>query len=330
MRDRYNREIDYLRISITDRCNLRCVYCMPEDGIPVMKHEEILRYEEIEKLCNIFADLGIHKIKITGGEPLVRKDCHKLIENLNKIKGIDSITMTTNGVLLEKSIDKLVKAGLKAVNISLDSMEPVTYQKITRTDSWKDTMAGIRACLKYPELSVKINTVAFKGLKDEEILKIAELAKEHRIHIRFIEIMPIGFGKNYQIMEEDEIRTTLEKKWGTLTPYEKNLGNGPAHYFQVKGFQGNIGFISATTHKFCDKCNRIRLTSDGFLKTCLQYDGGCDLKRLLRMGADDGEIKSAISEALLQKPGSHRFEDKTLNDKGIKDEEQKNMASIGG
>lgn len=326
MRDGRNREIEYIRISITDRCNLRCVYCMPKEGVPCLNHQEILTYEEIERLCRIFVKLGVHKIKVTGGEPLVRKNCDVLIDKLHRIEGVESITMTTNGVLLPGYIESLVTAGLSAVNVSLDSMDAAAYEKITGSNEWRNTIAGVEAALNYPSLRVKINCVPVKGMNEKELIKIAELARNHDIHVRFIEMMPIGLGKSFDFMGEEEVKELLEKSFGTFTLYSERLGNGPAHYYNVEGFQGKIGFISARTHKFCDTCNRIRLTSDGFLKTCLQYNNGCDLKKLLRTGATNEMIENVIKDTLLLKPDCHHFEEEISGSK----EEHKNMSSIGG
>lgn len=326
MKDGRNREIDYLRISITDRCNLRCIYCMPEDGVPCMKHKEILTYEEIGRLCRIFVKLGIHKFKITGGEPLVRKNTSALVEKINQIPGVESITMTTNGILLSENIDALVAAGLSGINISMDSMKQESSFVITRRNDWKGTMEGIEAALKYPSLRVKINCVPVLGINDTEWLSIAKLASNHPIHVRFIEMMPIGLGKEFQFVGEEQVIQQLEESLGTFTPCEERLGNGPAHYFHVAGFQGKIGFISARSHKFCDSCNRVRLTADGFLKTCLQYHSGCDLKALLRNSTTDEEIENVIVEALYHKPESHHFEDNSQGD----DLEHRKMSSIGG
>ena len=326
MRDGRNREIEYIRISITDRCNLRCVYCMPKEGVPCIEHQEILTYEEIERLCRIFVKLGIHKFKVTGGEPLVRKNCDVLIDKLHKIEGVESITMTTNGVLLPDYVESLVQAGLSAVNVSLDSMDAAAYEEITGRNEWKNTITGVEAALKYPSLQVKINCVPVRGANETELIKIAELARNHNIHVRFIEMMPIGLGKDFEFMGEEEVKELLEKDFGPFTLYSEILGNGPAHYYKVEGFQGKIGFISARTHKFCDTCNRIRLTSDGFLKTCLQYNSGCDLKKLLRAGETDETIEKVIRETLLLKPDCHHFEEEIP----VNNEEHKNMSSIGG
>lgn len=326
MQDALKREIDYLRISITDRCNLRCVYCMPKEGVTCKSHDEILSYEEMERLCRIFAKLGVTKIKITGGEPLVRKDCVAFIRRLKKIEGIKSISMTTNGVLLEKYIGDLVEAGLNAVNISLDTLSEQTTKAITRCNFWEETMKGIKEALKYPSLNIKINCVPIKGMNDNELIKLAELARNHPIHVRFIEMMPIGLGRNFEFMGEDEVIHLLEDRLGNLVPYHEGLGNGPAHYYSAMGYQGKIGFISARTHKFCSQCNRVRLTSEGFLKTCLQYDTGCDLRKMLRTSSTDQEIEDAIIKAIYNKPQEHHFENSDYE----ASVDQRKMFHIGG
>lgn len=326
MKDRRNREIDYLRISITDRCNLRCIYCMPEKGVPCMQHGDILTYEEIERLCKIFAKLGIKKIKITGGEPLVRKQCDELVKKLHHIKGIESITLTTNGVLLPNYLDQLVEAGLDAVNISLDAMSSDKFIDITRGDHWNDIMKGIQKALEFPSLRVKINCVPIRGVNEADLFKIAELAKVNPIHVRFIEMMPIGLGKEFSFLSEEEVRGILEQELGTLKPVNDRLGNGPAHYFMADEYKGRIGFISARTHKFCESCNRIRLTSDGFLKTCLQYNSGYDLKQELRGSSTDDVIETIIRKALSEKPDCHVFDAMPVQDTV----EKRRMNDIGG
>lgn len=326
MQDVQGRIIDYLRISITDRCNLRCVYCMPEKGITCNSHDEILTYEELERLCKIFAKLGITKIKLSGGEPLVRKDCSILVDRLKQIKGIKSISITTNGVLLKKYIEDLVKAGLNSVNISLNTMNALTSRILTRRNLLEETMKGIEEALKYPSLIVKINCVPIKGMNDSDLIKIAELARNQVIHVRFIEMMPIGLGRNFEFMGEDEVIHLLEESLGKLTPTNEALGNGPAHYYSVPGYQGKIGFISARTHKFCNQCNRIRLTSEGFLKTCLQYDTGCNLREMIRSSRADEEIEDAIRNAMNGKPQEHHFENTNCEASF----DQRKMFRIGG
>ena len=274
MKDIYKRKIDYIRISITDRCNLRCVYCMPAEGIKLIKHEEVLSYEEIIRLCKIFAQTGISKVKITGGEPLVRKDVHKLIKSIKEIEGINNVTLTTNGILLENQIDDLVKAGLDAVNISIDTLKDDTYRELTRIGDVSKVVSSIRKCLEYKNLKVKINAVPIKGKNEDEIIDLIKLCKNNDISIRFIEMMPIGLGRNINGLNDEEVMSIIEKNIGKLTPYNGKLGNGPSNYYSLEGYKGKVGFISAVNHKFCETCNRVRLTCEGFLKACLQYDIG--------------------------------------------------------
>lgn len=324
MLDIYNRKIDYIRISITDRCNLRCIYCMPEEGIKLIDHKEVLTYEEIIRLCRQFAKIGISKVKITGGEPLVRKDVHKLIKAIKEIDGIDNITMTTNGILLENQIDDLVNAGLDAVNISIDTLREDRYREITRLGDINKVMSGIKKCLTYKNLKVKINCVPIKGENEEELLDLINLCKDNDISIRFIEIMPIGLGRNMKGFSDEEVIEIVERNLGKLTPYHGKLGNGPSTYYSLEGYKGKIGFISAVNHKFCESCNRVRLTCEGFLKACLQYSIGTDLRELLRSGKSDEEILEAIKNTIYNKPEEHSF------NLIIEKEEQKAMSQIGG
>lgn len=324
MLDIYNRKIDYIRISITDRCNLRCIYCMPEEGIKLIDHKEVLSYEEIIRLCRQFAKIGISKVKITGGEPLVRKDVHKLIKAIKEIDGIDNVTMTTNGILLENVIDDLVNAGLDAVNISIDTLREDRYREITRLGDINKVMRGIKKCLTYKNLKVKINCVPIKGENEEELLELINLCKDNDISIRFIEIMPIGLGRNMKGFTDEEIIEIVERNIGKLTPYHGKLGNGPSNYYSLEGYKGKIGFISAVNHKFCESCNRVRLTCEGFLKACLQYSIGTDLRELLRSGKSDEEILEAIKNTIYNKPEEHSF------NLIIEKEEQKAMSQIGG
>ena len=324
MLDIYNRKIDYIRISITDRCNLRCIYCMPEEGIKLIDHKEVLSYEEIIRLCRQFAKIGISKVKITGGEPLVRKDVHKLIKAIKEIDGIDNVTMTTNGILLENVIDDLVNAGLDAVNISIDTLREDRYREITRLGDINKVMRGIKKCLTYKNLKVKINCVPIKGENEEELLDLINLCKDNDISIRFIEVMPIGLGRNMKGFTDEEIIEIVERNIGKLTPYHGKLGNGPSNYYSLEGYKGKIGFISAVNHKFCESCNRVRLTCEGFLKACLQYSIGTDLRELLRSGKSDEEILEAMKNTIYNKPEEHSF------NLIIEKEEQKAMSQIGG
>lgn len=306
MIDGHGRKIDYLRISLIDRCNLRCVYCMPEDGVDMVPHEEILTYEEILRLAKVFAGLGFRKIKLTGGEPLVRKEAVKLVREIKATPGIEKVTLTTNGTLLGEIMDELAEAGIDGINLSLDTLKPEVYEKIVRRDRFAQAMEGFEAALKHPEIPLKINCVPM-GMEGQDVLDMAELAKKYPVHVRFIEMMPIGLGKQFDFSSEDSILQGLKERYGEYVPYKKELGNGPGHYYSFDGFKGKIGFISAISHKFCDACNRVRLTAQGYLKTCLQYDIGVDLKKLLRDGAEDEELRKAIEEAICQKPIGHQF-----------------------
>lgn len=325
MQDCHGRNIDYIRISVTDRCNLRCIYCMPETE-ECTSRQQMLSQGEIERLCRCFAKMGISKIKITGGEPLVRGDVTQLISRLKAIDGIENITLTTNGVLLKEQLPSLVAAGVDAVNISIDSLDEQEYEKISRRRELKRTLEGIESALGYPNLTVKINCVPLKGMNDRQLAQIAKLAQTRNIHVRFIEMMPIGYGKQFQFQTEEEIKKVLEKQLGiTLLPYQGKLGNGPSHYYTAEGYQGKLGFISAISHKFCSQCNRVRLTCDGFLKTCLQYNIGCDLRALLREEASEEMLMSAIYQTIYNKPLCHHFEEEDT-----KQVECRKMSQIGG
>lgn len=343
MIDNCNRVIDYIRISVTDRCNLRCVYCMPEKGVEFIPHKDIISYEEIIRLCRLFASLGVSKVKLTGGEPLVRKNLPYLVKEIKNIQGINNVTLTTNGVLLSEQIKDLAEAGIDSINVSLDTLDPVQFEKLTRFHKLETVLEGIRETLKYKNISLKINSVP---LKDEEnrnsILPLVSLAKEERVHVRFIEVMPIGLGKDLKGISEDEIKGTIEKEHGALTPYEGQLGNGPCRYYGLEGFAGKIGFISSISHGFCASCNRVRLTSEGYLKNCLQYSSGVDLKKVMRDGVSDEELTRIIKDSIAKKPKEHNFkeiikkqEDSNLsNQKGIiKEHEEvddRKMSQIGG
>ncbi len=324
MRDQYGRTIDYMRISLTDRCNLRCIYCMPEEGICQIPREEILGQDEIIKICRLAGELGISRIKLTGGEPLVRKICVPLVKELKALPGIQQVTLTTNGILLKEQLPGLMEAGLDALNISLDTLEAENFRRITRRDELDRTLEGLEAALSYPSLKVKINCVpTFQT--DQELLQVAALARENPLHVRFIEMMPIGLGKDFTARDENSVKEILEKTYGSLTPVSEVLGNGPCHYYTLGDFKGKIGFISALSHKFCNQCNRVRLTSTGYLKGCLQFENGVDLKALLRNGASDEILKNALQKAIFEKPAGHNFQEKKNGR-----EESHIMSQIGG
>ena len=327
MIDQYGRTIEYLRISVTDRCNLRCVYCMPEEGVEQLSHSQILNFDEIERICRVGTKLGISKIKLTGGEPLVRRDLPELLGMIKRIPGIEQVTLTTNGILLKDQLDELMGQGLDAVNISIDTLDETCYHTVTRCGDLTKALEGLQATLEYPGLRVKINCVPMQQ-SEEEYIHLAEYAKKHPVEVRFIEMMPIGLGSAFEGKTREELLVLLEKVFGVSTPYKKYLGNGPAEYVSFEGFQGRIGFISAVSHKFCDSCNRIRLTAEGYLKLCLQYESGTDLREILRNGASDKVLEEAMREAIWKKPACHNFSGE------LKDTEQKKehraMYGIGG
>ncbi len=325
MKDQFDRKIDYLRISITDRCNFRCKYCMP-DGIPMTAMSELLTYEEIVRLARIVVKLGIRKIKITGGEPLVRRDCCKLIAALKAVEGIEQVTLTTNGYLLDQYIDQLIEAGIDAVNVSLDTLNPEAFYKITGQDVWKKVYENIHALLA-KNIRTKINVVSLDtslyGISDEWKAFVA-LTKDYPLAVRFIEVMPIGCGKQFATINHADLIEKMKLEYPTLEPYEAPMGNGPAIYYRVKGYKGSIGFISAIHGKFCDACNRVRLTSTGFLKPCLCYQEGTDIKAVLRSGLGDEMVQESIEAAIYRKPKAHAFEELEAIS------ENKWMSEIGG
>lgn len=325
MKDGQSRGIEYLRISVTDRCNFRCTYCMPEEGIECMVHEEILTFEEILKVCRAMAKLGVRKIKLTGGEPLVRKNFTLLVREIKKIEGIEEITLTTNGLLLGEKLEELIEAGITSINVSLDTLDAGRFKEITRVDGLEKVLDAIHKTASSTLKSVKVNALIAKELNEADILGLVALAKEEPIHVRFIELMPIGLGKTLTPMKKPEIMEKIEAEYGKLTPYHKKLGNGPSQYYTLEGFKGKIGFISAVSDCFCDNCNRVRLTSDGFLKLCLHSTKGIDLKTPLRQNVTDEQLLEMISDAIKVKPERHHF--------GEEEDEQvesKIMAQIGG
>lgn len=326
MKDRLGRTIEYLRISVTDRCNLRCIYCMPEEGVRWVPHGEILSFEEIEHLCRIFAPLGIRRVRITGGEPLVRLGLPSLIARLHNIDGIDEINLTTNGILFAPMAAELKDAGLHGINFSLDTLNPAVFQRITRTDRFQDARAGIDAALALGFAHVKVNCVPVRGINDGEIAAIAALALHHPLEVRFIEMMPIGCGKQFIPVSMQQAYEAVSAAYGSGTPYSGVLGNGPASYYSFPGFQGHVGFISAVTHEFCSQCNRIRLTAEGYLKLCLHYNRGIDLRQGLRAGLSDETLTAQIRAAILDKPDHHRF----TADADAATLDQHTMNAIGG
>lgn len=327
MVDQYGRMIDYVRISVTDRCNLRCTYCMPAEGVARLSCADILSYEEIIKACAAFGRLGIKKIKLTGGEPLVRLNIVSLIKALKALPGIEQVTMTTNGVLLAPMAKSLIEAGLDGINVSLDTLDRASFEQLTRFDQLNGVLEGIRAVLALNYKNLKINCVPIMGFNDEQIVAIADFAKNHGVAVRFIELMPIGLAKGYSPLGKEAILTQLVAAFGEAVPWSGTLGNGPAEYWTFSGFRGKIGFIEAMNNKFCDQCNRIRLTSDGFLKLCLHYNVGLTIKDLLRNCDDLTEITAILEREIYGKPKEHHFREAIAHDELV---DQRGMSQIGG
>ena len=323
MKDTFGRNIDYLRISITQRCNLACTYCMPKEISE--EKEDVLTYDEIIELVEIFAQSGIRKIKLTGGEPLVRKNVSVLVKNLLKVKGIEEVTLTTNGILLDAQVEDLYAAGIRHINVSLDTLDEEIYHRITGQYGVSKVWKGILHALSLG-MHIKINVVAVKERTRKEIIELVNLAKEYPLHVRFIELMPIGQGRAENGISGAWVLGKLKEAYGIegeFYPLEGRFGNGPAVYYQLPGFQGKIGLISALHGKFCDRCNRIRMTSTGKLKACLCYADTISVFEAARHGSEE-EIRKCLEQAIRGKPKMHHFEEQNFIT------EQKNMSQIGG
>ena len=329
--DSFQRPINYLRISVTDRCNLRCIYCMPAEGLPLVSHSEILSYEEILTIVQVAVELGINKVRLTGGEPLVRSNLPHLVRMLAQIEGIDDLSLTTNGILLQHYAPELKEAGIERVNVSLDTLRSDRFQSITRHAKLEDVLSGIQAARAVGLLPVKINMVVMRGINEDEVLDFARLTIEEEWHVRFIEIMP--FGQECGSPTQGEVAVAgfvpVQEIWdrmaslGPLEPCLPSVGNGPAKYYRLPTAKGTIGFISPVSEHFCFGCNRLRLTADGRLRPCLLADDEIDLKKPLREGASLEQLKQLIREAVAAKPERHHLAD------GAGPQERR-MAQIGG
>ena len=325
--DRYDRRLNYLRISITDRCNYRCVYCMPLEGIPARPHSDILSFEEITTIVRLAAGMGISRLRLTGGEPLVRKNVLELMRMLAAVPGIEDISLTTNGHLLEEMAKPLAEAGLNRVNVSLDTLDPFLFTRITRGGSLEKVLRGLQAAETAGLQPVKINCVVVRGLNDHEISRLARLSIEHPWQIRFIEFMPVENGQEWgedfpasehRFISVKEIRSILDED--QLAADGSQTGNGPARIFRLPGAEGTVGFISPVSEHFCGECNRLRLTADGNLKPCLLHSTEIPLRDALRRGED---IQSLIEQAVEIKPLGHNLKDRLPNT-------QRTMSQIGG
>jgi len=308
--DKYNRNLNYLRISITDRCNLRCLYCMPRELIPLLPHSEILTYEEILRIVKVGIGLGISKIRVTGGEPLVRKGVYHFLNQLTKLKGLQDVSLTTNGVLLRDNIDKIRSAGIKRINISLDTLNKNKFKHITGHDFFDQTWEGIHLARDMEFYPIKLNVVPLKGINDDELVDIAELSIKYPFHIRFIEYMPMGSNQisSDRHLLAPEIKKRIDQL-GKLIPVERNLNDGPAERFKFESAIGEIGFIRPISQHFCSSCNRLRLTASGQLRPCLMSNTQEDMKSSIRRGSSDSEIAKAFLQAVRQKPSEHKLGD---------------------
>ncbi len=307
--DSFSRVIDYLRISVTDKCNLRCIYCMPADGVVPAEHADILRYEEIIRVAKIAARLGVRKIRLTGGEPLVRKNLAVLVSSLKKIDGIEELSLTTNGILLAQQAASLAAAGLDRVNVSIDSLRPERFREITRGGDLAVVLNGLREAERAGLTPIKINVVPVRGMNDDELLDFARMTLNADYQVRFIECMPTGlvnFWSPEKYVTTDEIKGIIETL-GELIPVRVRK-HGPSKYFRLGDARGVLGFISALTHHFCGDCNRLRLTSDGKLRPCLFSETEIDLRSTLRSGASDLEIERLLKLSIEVKPKEHTLD----------------------
>lgn len=326
MFDNYARNIDYLRVSVTNKCNLRCRYCMPEEGIEDIGHENILTLEELGRLVKVAARIGIRKVRLTGGEPLVRRNISNLIAEIAAIPKISDIAITTNGVFFADMAEELKKAGLNRVNFSLDSLDPKRFQYITSRGNLNDVIRSIAKAMEMGMGPIKINTVVMKGINDHEILDFVELAKKMPLHVRFIEFMPVGdlpFYKTDRVVTVDDIGQIIRQKY-ELTKSAAIQGNGPAKSYQIRGGLGTVGFISAMSDHFCGECNRIRMTADGKLRSCLFGKNELNMKLALKNSASDDKIAEIFTKAIKEKPNRHHM------DEGWGADNKRKMYQIGG
>ena len=324
--DDFGRAINYLRVSVTDRCNLRCVYCMPEEGVRARAHGEILRYEDLSRIIGAAADLGISKVRITGGEPLARLDLAAFVAMVAATPGIDDLSMTTNGTLLARHAASLARAGLHRINVSLDTLKPDRFERITRRGRLDDVWAGLEAAAREGLTPIKINVVVVRGLNDDEVVDFARRTRTEGWHVRFIELMPIGANVAWAgdgVVPIPEMRTRIEEAEGPLEAVHGPRGNGPARYHRLDGAEGTGGFIGAMSDHFCSGCNRLRLTADGRLRPCLMSDQEIDLRAPLRAGAGDDRLRDLLAEAIHLKPQRHHLAE-------AQSPRDRTMAEIGG
>jgi cyclic pyranopterin phosphate synthase len=306
--DSFQRPINYLRISVTDRCNLRCIYCMPAEGVSLISHNDILSYEEIYTVVKAAAEMGINKVRLTGGEPLVRLGLPQLVQMIAGINTIDDISLTTNGTLLAHYAAELKRAGLHRVNVSLDTLRPDRFKSITRRGNLEDTLQGIELARAVGLNPVKINVVVMAGINDDELPDFAARTVNDGWHVRFIELMPLNGDDpiTSRLVSVKDMKRRLDPL-GKMEPCRVSIGSGPAKYFRLPNASGTIGFITPVTEHFCYHCNRLRLTADGKLRPCLLSEEEIDLREPLRRGASSAELKDLIEEAIARKPLGHHL-----------------------
>lgn len=317
--DQSGRIIDYIRVSITQKCNLRCVYCMPEN---CKIEEERLDFEDYLKILRVFRELGVKKVKITGGEPLVRKGINEFVNSLKNDIGFESVTLTTNGILLSENIDSLLGAGIDGINISLDTMDRQKYREITRFGEFNSVKNAIDKLLDKGFKNVKINMVPIYGINSDEIIDFVDFAHNNPVAVRFIELMPISEAVNYKGIKREKIISKIRAKYGEEKLLNEKLGNGPAEYYTFKNFNGKIGFIDAVGHRFCENCNRVRMDSSGNLRLCLEYGDGISMLDFLQGKISKDEFKEKLRKIIYKKPIANDFDVNSVRDF--------NMNNIGG
>jgi cyclic pyranopterin phosphate synthase len=324
--DAYDRPITYLRVSVTDRCNLRCFYCMPANDFHPLKHTDILTYEEILRLIHVATDAGVTKVRLTGGEPLLRRDFVHFVESVCRIPLLQDVSLTTNGILLKELAQPLFDAGLHRINVSLDTLNPSKYAKIAGRPFFQAVWEGLETAESLGFSPIKINVVTMKGVNDDELRQFADLSIKKPYHVRFIEYMPVGRDSDWKperYISSDEIRARLAA-FSSLHPIPRSSHDGPAERYRFKSGKGEIGLISAISHHFCPSCNRLRLTADGRLRPCLFSNEEVDIKTPLRLGQSREELKSVFKKTIAKKPRRHHVQ---AAEKG---ESLRPMISIGG
>jgi cyclic pyranopterin phosphate synthase len=326
LHDGHGRPIGDLRVSVTDRCNFRCQYCMPAEGLPWLERDALLTYEEMARLVRVLSEMGVHDVRLTGGEPLVRKDLWRLVEQVSVLEGVHDLSLTTNGYLLKRQVGDLVRAGLRRVNVSLDALAPDRFFQLTRRDSLAQVLDGLEAAEAYPELRpIKVNVVAIRGFTEDEVLRFAEFARRKPYEIRFIEFMPLDADREWsmdKVLPNEEVRRIISSAY-ELEPVGRER-HGTSRRWRFADGNGEIGFISPVTEPFCGDCNRIRLTAEGFLRTCLFSMRETDLRAPMREGVTDEELEAIIRDAVWHKELKHR-----VNEPGFV-QPARSMSRIGG